>query len=479
VSEEPTDLVESEERPPETRLSRLRLVPRVIGWIVLVVALVDGLSWAFDWTSIQQPGEAWAAMRPISALCFGLLALGLLGEANGRQRQRWTLRTLDAAVVAIAALVVYGYVRDEAVIDARMSSGTAIMLLLLSTAAARGMTKRLGQILVAVAAVPAYLAFVGFAIDVDRLADIEPIGSVSLQAAACALLLAIGGLFADETTWMRRVGSGRDPAHVLLRRFVPVSLALLPSLAFVGRLGVDESWWSPASATLVGSLGGSVVLFALVLGVARKLVRMQAERLEADEAAERDPLTGVGNRRCLERLLARVFHDPDQRPMCALLAIDLDDFKSINDLLGMDGGDRALREFAGFLRDRMRPGDVVVRTGGDEFAVFLPAILPTDVMTVARNITTGVSEWRDDRQARPSASIGVAVMDNDVENALDLIKRADHALLRAKQTGKAVAVQYRPAIKLPSTARPTASPPGDGAPANDEPADDELALRGR
>lgn len=472
MSEELTDLVESEERPPATRLSRLRLVPRIVGWTVLAVALLDGVSWLTGWETIQQQGEAWAAMRPVTALCFGLLALGLLGEANGRTRLRWTLRTLDAIVTVIAALVVYGYLRDDAVIDARMASGTALMLLLLSVAAARGITTRLGQILVASAAVPAYLAFVGFALDVEGLTDIGVFGSISLQAGASTLLLALGGLFAAETTWMRRVGSGRDPAHVLLRRLVPASLAVVPSLVFAGRLGADQGWWSPASAIVVASLGGSAVLLALVLAAARKLMRLHQDRLEADEGAERDPLTGVGNRRCLERLLARVFHDPDQRPMCALLAVDLDDFKSINDRLGMDGGDRALREFAGFLRDQMRPGDVVVRTGGDEFAIFLPAILPTDVMTVARNITTAVSEWREDRPPRPSASIGVAAMDNDVQNALDLVKRADHALQRAKQSGKAVAVQYRAAIKLPSTARVTPS-------ADEELADQGLALRGR
>lgn len=453
MSEGSPDSLWPTEAPAQTRSSGQAVIPRAAAWLVLAVCIVAEAAWITGWRSLLGTGEVWAAMRPIAAASFGILALGLQGEANGRTRFRWTLRVLDATVVALSALALYGAARGAPVMDVRMATGTALLLFVLAVAATRGITSRFAQILLTLAGATAYVNVFTYAADGRGFVGIGPLGAVSLQAATTVLLLSIGGLFADERSWLRALASGRDPGHVLLRRTVPTILVVFPIAAFGGSLGVSRGWWTEPSAILVGALGVVSMLLVSVVGVARTLMRMQAQRLESDELAERDPLTGVGNRRCLERLLARVFHDPDDRPSCALLSLDLDDFKRINDQRGVDAGDRILREFAAFIRDHMRPGDVIVRTGGDEFAIVLPDVSPLDVMSVARNITNGIVEWREGDPLRPSASIGVAIMDSDVENALDLVKRADHALQKAKQSGKAVAVLYRNSITLPKGVR--------------------------
>lgn len=451
------------EEPAQAHPSRQAVIPRVAAWLVLAMSIVAEVGWITGWRALLGTGEIWAAMRPVTAAAFGILAIGLLGEANGRTRLRWTLRVFDASVVVVSALVLYGAARGDPLVDVRMATGTAVLLFVLAVAATHGITSRIGQILLALAGATAYVIVFTYAADGRGFVGIGPLGAVSLQAATAALLLSIGGLLADQRSWLRTIASGRDAGHVLLRRSVPTILVLFPVAAFGAAFGVSRGWWAEQSGVLVGALGVVSMLLISVIGVARTLMRMQTQRLESDERAERDPLTGVGNRRCLERLLARVFHDPDDRPRCALLALDLDDFKRINEQRGMETGDRILREFAAFIRDRMRPGDVIVRSGGDEFAIVLPEISPLDVMSVARNITNGIAEWREGDPLRPSASIGVAIMDSDVENALDLVKRADHALQRAKQSGKAVAVLYRTSITLPKGVRPRTEHSGAGS----------------
>ena len=149
-------------------------------------------------------------------------------------------------------------------------------------------------------------------------------------------------------------------------------------------------------------------------------------RLEA--AARTDPLTGLANLRAWEEHLARELATAKRygRPV-AIMLLDLDGFKALNDHLGHLGGDRVLRESAAAWEAQLRKGDLLARLGGDEFAALLPGCSIDHALQLAerlRTVTKGVT-----------ASVGVASWLPE-ETPRDLTMRADSALYHAKSAGR-------------------------------------------
>jgi diguanylate cyclase (GGDEF)-like protein len=123
----------------------------------------------------------------------------------------------------------------------------------------------------------------------------------------------------------------------------------------------------------------------------------------------------------------------------ALLLLDLDAFKNLNDTLGHDAGDALLVEVASRLNGARRRSDTVARLGGDEFAVILDTIRrPTDAAVIATRILEDLA-WPfrfEGQEIRPRASIGITVFPDDAGSAGELLKYADIALYRAKEAGR-------------------------------------------
>lgn len=150
-----------------------------------------------------------------------------------------------------------------------------------------------------------------------------------------------------------------------------------------------------------------------------------------------DHLTGIGNRRLLmERLDEELKRTDRYGRSLALLFIDLDYFKSINDSYGHDAGDRVLIKTAQALKKELRDIDVLGRFGGEEFLVILPETGTTGAMAIAERMRARVKATKFARiDKKVSVSIGVAARGFG-ETARDLIKRADEALYRAKDGGR-------------------------------------------
>jgi diguanylate cyclase (GGDEF)-like protein len=158
---------------------------------------------------------------------------------------------------------------------------------------------------------------------------------------------------------------------------------------------------------------------------------------EAEQRAVLDPLTGLRNRRELERQLSR--RHGEVPPQVTLIYLDLDRFKALNDTLGHAAGDSALRHVAGILQAAIRDKDVAARIGGEEFAVWMPHTPLAQGLDVAERIRRAVetSEWHWNGTRHPfTASCGVAGYPESVADVDNLRSAADAALYRAKQAGR-------------------------------------------
>ncbi len=169
----------------------------------------------------------------------------------------------------------------------------------------------------------------------------------------------------------------------------------------------------------------------------------ERRRFEAQLAhlAEHDPLTGLANRRRFDHELERHL-DLCERygARGALLMIDLDHFKEVNDSLGHGAGDQLIVSVAGLLRMRMRKSDLVARLGGDEFAILLPEADRLSAENVARDVVKMVearAAFADgSRPRRITASIGVVLIDRGGITPSQLVSTADMTMYDAKESGR-------------------------------------------
>jgi diguanylate cyclase (GGDEF)-like protein len=194
---------------------------------------------------------------------------------------------------------------------------------------------------------------------------------------------------------------------------------------------------------VLASMGAGLGIFAAI--------RSRRTRYFA-QLALCDDLTGVGNRRRLDRDLAVEVRTGDS-PV-AVIMVDVDHFKRINDEHGHDAGDTALRDVADVLRREVRTGDVVYRYGGEEFCVLLAKTNTTEAGQVAERIRFAVSEMPSAFDEPLTVSIGVAL--GKGEHVAETMLRADEALFKSKEGGRnRVTLATQPllgpmAVSLPS-----------------------------
>ena len=154
--------------------------------------------------------------------------------------------------------------------------------------------------------------------------------------------------------------------------------------------------------------------------------------------AMHDNLTGLSNRAAfLQGLNHALLQAPSQRK--AVLYLDNDGFKQINDRLGHAAGDTLLVEVARRLRGAVRESDLVARLGGDEFAVLLSTLgSPSDATRVAVKILELMKQplTLNGQLVTPGVSIGIAMFPDHADNANELLKAADHAMYQAKRAGR-------------------------------------------
>ncbi|UZE95230.1 bifunctional diguanylate cyclase/phosphodiesterase [Alkalimarinus alittae] len=172
----------------------------------------------------------------------------------------------------------------------------------------------------------------------------------------------------------------------------------------------------------------------------RDLTALKVAQTELHRLAFYDQLTGLANRQLFkDRLKHTVITCKRRGHQAALLFLDLDGFKRINDTLGHDAGDMLLKQVAGWLKNCVRDEDSVARLGGDEFTVLLSEVANSDaVAKVADSILNALSQTvrLHDHDIGVTVSIGIAMIPSDSDDATSLMKFADLAMYRAKEVGR-------------------------------------------
>jgi diguanylate cyclase (GGDEF)-like protein len=168
--------------------------------------------------------------------------------------------------------------------------------------------------------------------------------------------------------------------------------------------------------------------------------RMKRRTEELEESATTDPLTGLGNRRVFDdRLEAESARVRRYGTPLALLMIDIDGFKEVNDGHGHTAGDAVLKGIAALIVSSVRETDIATRYGGDEYALLLPGIGKTEAFAVAEKLRSSVAEMTFEAPSESisvTVSIGVAAANGTPLDARGLLEAADSALYHAKQDGR-------------------------------------------
>ena len=201
-------------------------------------------------------------------------------------------------------------------------------------------------------------------------------------------------------------------------------------------------------------LGGILPWFAILGGQISKLrERLRTTNRELEESLQRiqhvashDDLTGLPNRNVFNQYLVHAIGQAKRnRSRLALIFVDLDRFKNVNDGLGHDAGDQALREISGRIRACLREADVVARLGGDEFVILLENVSDgagLDIVTQKILSCCAAPLQLQGQEFTLSASLGVSLFPDDAEEAVALMKNADIAMYRAKEHGRNAAQYY-------------------------------------
>jgi diguanylate cyclase (GGDEF)-like protein len=414
-------------------------------WYLLAVGWV---AWAagdvtYWWQSVMLHRDVFPSIADVFYLGhFPPLVIGLVGLVRARRPGKDRPGLLDALVLSTgAAMLAWVFlmaphahdsslpVLDRVVLLAYPAGDILVLGVLLRLTTGRGDRP------------PAY-----------RLLVISMIAMLIGDVAYAVLQLTIGYQAGNiiDVTWLAMYAFGgaaslhpsmwniSEPARaepegsMRLRRIVALAMASLmaPAVLAIQWLGGTKK------IDYAVIVAGCAVLFLLVITRLHGLVALLSETLRSvEEQATHDQLTGLANR--------RLFHSRWQQSLgeaggpTALLYIDLDGFKPVNDTLGHEAGDSVLVEVAERLRRLVRAGDVVARLGGDEFAVILPWTDAATADTIAQRIVAELALpfHVDVRPVSIGASVGAVTAGPNADPEAEL-RRADSAMYVAKAAGR-------------------------------------------
>ena len=422
-------------------------------WIILAIGL--GLSVAGDWTWVVLERQGLEVFPSVADILYlggiALTGIAVIGLVRGRIPGGDRAGLIDATVVAVGAgLLIWTLVMDPLVADPTASIGAIAVALAYPVLDILLLGVLVRLFLAPGRRVPA-LHLILLALGALLMADF-PYAVLALEDAYVTGHIIDAGWLASASLWgaaalhpsMRNVA---QPAEMGEAQLSPMRLALLAgaSLMAPAVLVLQAATGRAIDVPLVAT--GCVVLFLLVIARLGGLVNELRANLHARHTLEdqlhhralHDQLTGLPNRALfynrLEHALSR------RSDKVAVLFLDLDDFKTVNDTFGHQAGDDVLCTVADDIRRSVRSADTVARLGGDEFAVLLDRDATTEMATtLAGRLLATIGAPRAATVLRERAmgvSIGISVGTSGSTTAETLMREADVAMYVAKSKGKA------------------------------------------
>jgi diguanylate cyclase (GGDEF)-like protein len=430
-----------------------RLYSRLASALMVLVGLCSGLEW---WLRIGLvPDLGGRDMRLTAALCILLSGLALAAVGRGGKGVRLAASLLCVAMIVLGAdaLLEHGVAGYRGVadrLDAALGAGVRRPVLMAELAAcafvllggqgllilnSRAVVLRemfgLGVLAIAMTSV-ASLAFLLAQRGESLLDHLPPLTGISL------LFGTLGWMSSVPTTGLTRISTAATLGGVFARSLLLPALLLPLAYTFAFKLLETRFGVPQIIASTLGAVftGGSVAwMIWLVAALLDRSERLREASLQLRDVADTDSLTGLGNRRKFDAeidALLREYHQ--QQTPFSLLVLDVDHFKAYNDSFGHQAGDEALREIGRLLRAVLRPRDVAVRYGGEEFVLLLHGVRMPQLPVIAARVLHAIRA--NDWPLLPlTASIGGAEVCG-ADSAATLLQRADASLYRAKRKGR-------------------------------------------
>jgi two-component system cell cycle response regulator len=369
-------------------------------------------------------------------LSYAVAGIGLVLTVR-RRTPSWSLPVLlDATMIAISAgLLTWIYLVDPILGNATVGLPTRLVAvayplgdLVLAALGARLLLDG-GPKSVAVYAITGYLALT---VVPDTLNTLDALAGQTRWTFVVSLLWMVDGLLLGVAGLHPSMRDIQAPSAVVSPDLGPVRLGALALATLLAPAALMIQYLRHAPLFIPLICATCSVLFLLAIGRLAGVVAVQRRM------AVTDVLTGLSSRRYFEDASSGLARRRGRA--AAVLMLDIDHFKRVNDTHGHDGGDQVLREVARRLSRSVRPGDVLARYGGEEFAVLLPNTTPADAWAVAERIRGAVCdhpvEVGEGVAITITVSIGVACRPADVPESGQLTPLADQMLYQAKQAGR-------------------------------------------
>ncbi|MCW5774635.1 MAG: GGDEF domain-containing protein [Rhodospirillaceae bacterium] len=450
-----------------------------LGVLAALLGVVGLAGWLFDQPLLRTVFSGYASMKANTAA--GMIVSGFaLIVAGALPNGGISIRALRCGAAAlVAALGAVSMIEHLAHVDlgidqwlaadpftpvefgpGRMSRATATGFIVFGFAVlfsfrAPTWSFWVGFTLTAIGFWTSLVTCVGYMFDAQTIYSAVWFSNVAIHTAFGFLALFAGMMLAIPDRGWARIVLTNKLGGVVARRLLPLMAVVPLAVLWLAHEGADAGFYSASMGHYIGTVALLVILTTVVLVMCGRLnvldahrrlmhegrQRAQSAAVRLRQIAEKDPLTDLWNRRhFLAEAEAQIAAALGDRSPLAVLMIDADHFKRINDMHGHAGGDQALRLIAATMKDVTRRDDCVARMGGEEFAVLLPGATRAVAESIAGRICEQVARLvlldGQGRRFGVTASIGLAVMVPEDRKPEDLLARADAALYEAKRTGR-------------------------------------------